>query len=357
MHRRRSVRHIIGRYFGLLRKSQRTTISDLTLGLLRSARAGEAAIARGMLSATTVRHRIKRIWRFCKNPCVRPELVMLCLVRWLVPEGCPTVVALDWTYLTDYVMLAAKVAVAGRAVPVAWTVTRKGLFDKDKNSRNTIELDLIRRLHDAMDGRRWILVADRGFARADLIRTLQNWGVEFVIRAQTGTWAEMEGFSARLYNLKCEPGKAKRYDGIRYHKTMRVKVSLVTTHAEPAPEAWYLLTNVEGEARAICGLYRQRMWIEEAFRDAKGNLGLKKVWLATGERMERMMIVVALAMVIAILTGLKWRREHHGQDPQLTTKRKGHSLSVFLLGLYQIQMQGLPPGIQDEPLFIAMEVN
>ena len=64
MHRRRSVGQIIGRYFGLLRKSQRTTIGDLVVGLLRSAKAGEAAIARGMLDLTMVRHRIKRIWRF-----------------------------------------------------------------------------------------------------------------------------------------------------------------------------------------------------------------------------------------------------------------------------------------------------
>jgi len=285
VHRRRCIREIIGRHFGVFRKSQRKTMGDLTLGLLRSGKAGEAGIARGMISPTTVRHSIKRIWRFCQNVRIRPEVVMLCLVRWLVPEDCPTVVALDWTYLTDYVMLAAKVAVAGRAVPVGWTVMKKGQFDADKNSRNTVEEDLIRRLNEAMEGRRWILVGDRGFARADLIRKLTQWGIEFVIRAHTGTWTEVGDFSDRLYNLACEPAEARRYERIRYQKTMRVEVGLVTTHAEPAPEAWYLLTNVEAEAESVCDLYRQRMWIEEAFRDAKGNLGLEKVWLAAAQRM------------------------------------------------------------------------
>ena len=355
MHRRRFLGQVIGRHFALLRKSQRTTLAVLTLGLLRSGKAGEAAIARGMVVPTTVRHCIKRIWRFCQNPGLLPEVVTVCLVRWLVPQDCATVVALDWTYLTDYVMLAAKVAVARRAVPVAWTVMKRGQFDRDKNSRNTVEEDLIRRLHNAMEGKRWILVADRGFARADLIRKLKGWRIEFVVRAQTGTWAEMEGFSGRLDNLKCHPRRCKRYESVRYQKQMRVEVSLVTTHAEPAPEAWYLLTNVEGDAEWICRLYRERMWIEEAFRDAKGNLQLKKVWLAKADRMERMMIVVALAMAIAILVGLKWRREHPGEDHQLTTKRKGQTLSVFLLGLYLIQREGFPPGLIDEPLFLALE--
>jgi len=350
MHRRHSVGQLIGRHFGALRKSQRKTMGDLTMGLLRTGRTGAAGIARGMLDATTVRYRIKRIWRFCRNPGLCAQSAMLAMVRWLVPYGVPVVVALDWTYLTDYVMLAAKVAVEGRAVPVAWTVMRRKVFDKQKNSRNTVEEDLIRWLADAMEERQWILVADRGFCRADLIAKLQEWGVGFVIRANTGTWGETEGFSGRLYNLPCRPRRAVRYERIRYQKTRRVEVSLVTTHEEPAKEAWYLLTNVAGKAERICAHYRRRMWIEEAFRDAKSNLGLDKLWLAHPERMERMMIVVALAMALSILTGLKWRREHPGQDPQLTTKRKGHCLSVFRLGLLLIQLYGLPPGLADHPL-------
>jgi hypothetical protein len=351
----RPVRQTIGRYFAAFRKSQRKTMADLTLGLLRSGKTGEAHIARGMVDATTPRHRIKRIWRFCKNARICPEQAMRCLIQWLVPVGCPVTVALDWTYLTDYVMLSANVVVAGRAVPLAWTVMKRRVFDATKNSRNTVEDDLILRLDAAMGEREWLLVADRGYARADLIAKLQGWGIRFVIRAQTGTWAQMEGFSDRLENLACRPNRAVRYEGVRYQKQRQVEVSLVTTHRDPAAEAWYLLTNVDEDAETICRLYAERMSIEQAFRDGKSNLRIDKLWLAAAERMERMMIIVALAMAMAILTGLKWRRENYGKDPQLTTKRKGQSLSVFRLGQHLIQLCGLPPGLEHEPLFIVLE--
>ena len=351
----RPVRQTIGRYFAAFRKSQRKTMAALTLGLLRSGRAGAAHIARGMIDATTPRHRIKRICRFCQNVRVRPETAMLCLIGWLVPTDCPVTVALDWTYLTDYVMLSANIVVAGRAVPLAWTVMKRRVFDATKTSRNTVEDDLILRLDAAMGDREWVLVADRGYARADLIAKLQGWGIQFVIRAQTGTWGEMEGFSDRLENLKCRPNRAVRYESVRYQKERRVEVSLVTTHADPAAEAWYLLTNVEGDAEDICRLYAERMSIEQAFRDGKSNLGIDKLWLAQADRMERMMIVVALAMAMAILTGLNWRRKHHGKDPQLTTKRKGWSLSVFRLGLHLIQLHGPPRDLQHLPLLVVLE--
>jgi len=122
-------------------------------------------------------------------------------------------------------------------------------------------------------------------------------------------------------------------------------VSLVVTHREPAVEPWYLITNVPGTPR-VEQVYRKRMWIEESFRDAKSGLGLKRLWLSEAVRFERLLIVVAIVMLLNILTGLQYRRAHGETDPQLTTKRRGRTLSVFRLGFEPIRLHGLPPGLR-----------
>jgi hypothetical protein len=339
-----------------VRKSQRKTIADLVLGLIRRRRVGLAAIARGMLDLTTVRHRIKRIWRFAQNDRISLSLVTLCLVRWVVGESGPATIALDWTYLPEYVLLAAKVCVCRRAVPVAWLVMHRSAFDSERKSRNSAEEELIRRLAQAMGERPWVLVADRGFARADLLAKLQSWDIQFVIRGSGTTWADSQGFSCLLDDVPRSARRIARYEKVYYQKSRRVPLGLVVTHREPAPEPWYLLTNMEG-AEEIVRLYRQRMWIEEAFRDAKTNLGLTKLWMARADRMERMMILVAIAMVLALLSTFHYRRRSGGRDPQLSTKRRGGALSIFCTGLELLYQYGFPDDLHAEPFFILLEEN
>jgi hypothetical protein len=166
-----------------------------------------------------------------------------------------------------------------------------------------------------------------------------------VLRAASNVWVEGCGCRGPLGIWPRRAGLSRRYNNVLYHKSRRVRVSLAIAHVEPAPEPWYLVTNVEGKARKIAGIYRRRMWIDESFRDAKSNLGLRELWLSTPERMERLLIVMAVAMLLCVLTALKWRSEHGQEDPQLSTKRKGGALSVFRQGLEWLRQYGFPPGL------------
>ena len=351
MDRRRPIEKVIETRFGLFRKSQRRTICDLTVGLIARERLGLAEIARGMQDGTTVRHRIKRAWRFARNAGVSHHRATRALVDWMSAHPADMVVALDWTDLGDYLLLAAKVAVDRRAVPIAWEVVRKGAFSRRKRSRNHVEEKLIERLRCVIGSDRWILVADRGFARASLFKKLPEWGVRYVIRASGSTWVEGRRFAGLLDNAPRSPGAHRRHKQVLYHKQQRLPVDLVVSHREPAPEPWYLITNVEAPAVRIASLYRKRMWIEESFRDAKSNLGLSKLWLAEPERIARMLIVLAIVMLLAILIGRDHRRRNGNRDPQLSTKRRGGSLSVFRTGLILMQLHGPPPGLYRLRLF------
>jgi hypothetical protein len=354
MHGRRQVEVLIGRHFGSFRKSQRKTMAALAVGLLASGVLGLAAIAHGMADSTSVRHRIKRIWRFCRNEGVSIEKASEALVAWAVQGMEEVIIALDWTYLGDYVMLAASAVVGRRAVPLAWTVMYKGRFEKDRKSRNDVEEKLLLRLREALGGHPWVMVADRGFARADLVAKLSGWGVRFVIRACGGTWVEGSGLRGVLDNVPRPARRIRRYEQVLYHRTRRVPVSLVVSHAEPAPEPWYLVTNVEG-LKEVVALYHKRMWIEEGFRDLKSGLGLKKLWLATTARIERLFIIAAVVMLLAVLTALDWMSRHGDQDPQLSTKRRGGALSLFALGMKLARACGIPPGLHRIPLRLAQE--
>jgi hypothetical protein len=265
------------------------------------------------------------------------------MAHWIFSSSAaPAVIALDWTHLGDYVLLAAKVAVDRRAVPIAWVVVRRRWFERYYKSRNDVEERMILCLREVMGKKPWILVADRGFARADLFAKLVAWQVRFVIRASSTTWVSVRGFEGLLGNIPRESGRTYRYGKALYQKKRRVSVSLIVVHKEPAPEPWYLVTSFDERLDAE-RIYKKRMWIEESFRDAKSRLGLNRFWAARPERMERMMILVALVMLVTTLVALEYRRRHGEEDPQLTTKRKGRTLSVFSLGRELILLYGVPP--------------
>ncbi len=357
MARRHRVGQLIGRHFRPFRKSQRTTLAALAAGLVAGGRLGLAAIARGMGATTTVRHRIKRVWRFADNERISHRRATRCLVQWLLSLAQQeVVVALDWTELADgRRMLMAMAALARRAVPLAWTVMYRSHFTHSRKSRNDAEEEMILRLKDAFGAFPWVLVADRGVVRADLLAKLQHWGVRYVLRSSCNVWLDGSGWGGQLGRWPRRARGARLYRKVFYHKSRRVEVSLAIVHAEPAPEPWYLVTNVEGKARRIAALYRRRMWIEESFRDAKTNMGLKGLWLATCERIERLLIVMAVAMFLCMLTALKWRSENGAIDPQLSTKRRGGALSVFRQGLEWLRQYGVPPGLGHLRITPALE--
>lgn len=357
---RRSLAGLIGLHFASFRKSQRTTITALVFGLLMGRRLGLAAIARRMAGPVSVRHKIKRVGRFADNRGVRASQATACLVGWVLClcQKAP-VAALDWTDIgCGLVMLTAAVALCGRAVPVAWSVMGRSAFTKRRKSRNDAEEQMIRRLKEAFGQRPWTLVADRGFARADLFRKLDQWGIRYVIRACGNPWVDTGQWSGLLCNIRRQPNCCTRYGRVLYHKGMQVPVSLVVVHRGLAPEPWYLITNAPG-SRAVEDAYRRRCWIEEHFRDAKSGLGLDRLHLKRAHRIERLLIVAAVAVLVAIAVGLGWRAEHGAADPQMTSHKRGQSLSMLSLGcelIYALMLGDLPLSLLDRPLPLAPQV-
>ena len=357
MNVRRSLVAVIERRFRPFIKSQRKTMAALCEGLLVAGRLGLASIGRAVPGKAKTNNKIKRVDRFAGNKGVCVDEAMACLMAWLGDVARQTVtVALDWTDIGDgRVVLCAAATLGHRAIPLAWLVMAKGHFTRKRKSRNDAEEQMIQRVQQALGGYSWVLVADRGFARASLFRKLAEWDVRYVIRASSTPWIETGDWAGQLCDLPRQAGRTRSYPNVLYHKQARVPVGLVATHREPAPEPWYLVTNLEKPAQAIA-CYRRRSWIEQQFRDAKTHMGLDELKVRKAGRIERLMILMAIVMALAVLTGLKWASENPGEDPGLTTHKKGRSVSLFLLGLHLLRQHGPPRGFLCFRLTEALEV-
>jgi len=335
MARWRQVFKFVERVLWSVRRSRQKTIADLVVGLLRKQRVGLANIARGMVDDTRVKHRIKRIGRFLVNEGIRPWEVTEHLVEVMVPTDQESLVVVDWTDRGDYMLLKASLVFRRRALVLAWRHVRKWEFEK---SQNHMEEQLILRLASLLGRERpWVLVADRGFGRAALIRLLQEEGIRFVIRDADDVWVKHGEFEGQLRSMPRQCGRSVLYRDVVYHKSMQLRVNLVVSHKEPAPEPWFLLTNLEGPPQRVARVYARRMGIEQGIRDCKSGFGLKRLWLSEPARMDRMMILVAIAMLLIALTAVASIRR--GEDLQVSTsKRKAPPVSYFTLGCRIVEL-------------------
>ncbi len=91
---------------------------------------------------------------------------------------------IDWSDLhyNGFEVLQAAVSYGGRSLPVAWTVARKGQYARSRNKLETAFCRLLKEL--APRGAELVIIADRGFARASLMRALQKAGIGFIIRVR-----------------------------------------------------------------------------------------------------------------------------------------------------------------------------
>jgi hypothetical protein len=333
MARWQEVETFVRRVLRSIRRSQQTTATALLCGLLRVQKIGLTPVARGMRDDTTVKHRIKRAGRFCQNSRIEMQAVFDGIADHVLARDRVNVIALDWTDRGDYMLLKASLIFRRRSIPIAWRFVWKEQYEKSQNDE---EEKLVEQLIRAVGKRSWVLLADRGFGRADFFRWLDERSVSFVIRVSGSAWIEHQWFTGTIDNIPRRAGGGWMYKAVQYRKKSPVQVNLACHHKEPAPAPWYLVTNLDLPAQKAAGLYSRRMGIEEGIRDCKSGLGLKHLWLGGPDRMDRAMILIALAVLLAALTAAK--SIFKGERLKLANnKRRQPVLSFFILGLRIIE--------------------
>jgi DDE family transposase len=330
-----SILRWVSRHVKSLRKSQVTTLSYLTVGLIRGGRAGVAGIGRHLPGAAFVKHKIKRVDRFLGNGQVDLAAVSQALLGWATRQGGRLVLLLDWTDLPGgKKMLSAAVPTRGRALPLhCRVVDERVLAAKSQNRIEEAFLSELMRLAPA--GVKVVLVADRGFGRTELMRKLKRAGVSFVIRVKgDAVFRDRSGRRRRVEEVSLLSGDTQYFPSVRYRDEEPEEVNLVLTRGWRMKEPWFLATDLEDRPREIIEMYGRRMQIEECFRDAKSvrwGFKLRHVRLGSCLRWERLMMVVALAYLFLMGVGAQAEKQgkHRGQMANTSRKR---TLSWLTLG-------------------------
>jgi hypothetical protein len=224
-----------------------------------------------------------------------------------------------------YKAFVAAIPFRKRAIPIAFKVyTNQQIKDMVYLSENHIIWNFMDIVIDAinqiMPNRKVIYVFDRGFADEKLMKYMNYFNSDYIIRVPKNC-----GIVGMEYK-----GKLATFDhwgyfqDMSYHIRERIKVNLLSAkNPSDEKDPYFVVSSIDD---ILDLLYKKRMQIEEGFRDLKSLFGLNELVLKDTEqsRFELLFLLVIIAMgMIFILyekSGYRWSKYYN------TSCRKEYSL-------------------------------
>jgi len=305
--------------FSGLKKPIRKNLVVLTFAfilVLSAVRSGQgrlslAALARALPTQGTAHAREKRLHRFLKNPRLDFRTVTGSLATILLPPGkrfCPVI--LDQTKSGSAQALLAAIPYVGRSLPLACYTFAYPLTEPALKSQNQLEhIFLLDTEASLPPGIIAVWIADRAYARSLLLQQSEQEQRSYIVRGRKETIITYLGRRIKLGQLYAPPRKALRYENVLYHAHRKVPVDVIVYYDPTYAEPWYLLVPVAYrkllETDLVVDLYRERMQIEQSFRDFKTHLGLRglNLQIDIAPRMGRLLLAFCLAYVLCVLLG------------------------------------------------------
>jgi hypothetical protein len=328
-----------------LRLSQAKTLGILVASAMRVERISLANIGRAMKGM--VKHQIKRCWRFCANDRIETADAMRgVLKRVLKKRKKKLLISFDWTDIRSFQSLVASAVFKGRSIPICWASCNKHVYDGHR-SRNAFEESLLLVLREMIPQQvKVIILADRGFGRTELARFCQQHGFSYVIRIQPNVHVRCASFQGKLLDYPVHKGIGKLLTSVAYRSHHTVTHNIVIRWVRDLPkkrdECWFLMTDLQAGPAQISQLYRQRMTIEELFRDQKNKLNgwsLRDTKITRPERVDRLLLILAIAYLLLCGVGLIARRTGRPGDWSSSTRNE---CSVFTIGRIMLRRLRIP---------------
>jgi len=232
-------------------------------------------------------------------------------------------------------LLMISLAYRRRTIPIAWTWVKQ----VRGHSTTTTQLALLAYVRSLLPpGIAVLLVGDTEFGPVEVLRCLDKWHWDYVLRQKMsthvclaqqsewkdfGSWVEKAGRSFWL-------GKGWLTESEVY------PVNLLAHWRVGENEPWCLATNLPDKQMALHA-YARRMWIEEMFGDMKKHgFDLENTMLRYADRLSRLTLAIALLYVWMISTGT-----HTIKDGlrHLVDRKDRRDLSIFQIGLRFIDRQ------------------
>ena len=171
----------IKKVFWILTKPQAENLARAVYGMSKKRTGIISDLVRDRLipGSKLHKHRRKKLDRFLSNHLVIPDKIFKFWIAWVMEvlvKGRYVPIAIDWTTLPgSRQCLMAAVPFQGRGIPLYWRILPSWVSIKD--SQNKIEERFLSRLLNMIaSDKRPIIIADRGFGRADLAKFLLKKG-------------------------------------------------------------------------------------------------------------------------------------------------------------------------------------
>jgi len=324
-----NVERFIKPIFSHLGVHQLRNLILIVYGIIHSRSLECAEIVRHVPTQTSHHHVKKRIHRFLDNGNVDLSALMKCWCKFVVVillysfsfrTYLPVIVDITWVNGEKYLMAA--VPFLFRSIPIAFRrftdeEIRKGTY------QNLIENAFFAWLRDTLSGYEVVIVADRGFRRASLLKYLRELGLHYVIRVSGNVWVSTHENARRkhsgiLGDIKVKAGQRIGIRNAAYQKTLRVPTNLILGKLEAERvkklkakrgknkkkklEPWYIVTDLH-DLNMAYALYEKRMWIEEMFRDLKSRFHWCGYKVETERRREMLTFCLMVSYTMVALLG------------------------------------------------------
>ena len=318
------------------RKTQRTNLSLLVATMLDVRSANLMDLAAGLpRDADRIDMRYQWISRVLMNQLIDPDAVMAPFAREvlcrLAGEDQPLVLILDQSKLSDrHQVLMLAVRYGERALPVLWRV---------EATEGAIGFDTQRALLEAVVP--WLpeqagvrLLGDRFYGTADLIGWCQQRGWDYRLRLK-GNLAVFDA-TGRTTTGQCARDRVYYLEDVELTgRRARTHIGIIHDpgHAEP----WIIaMSEKPGYLRTL--EYSARWGIEPMFADFKSRgFGIEDTQLRYADRLDRLILVMALALYVAVSTG-QWDAVHHPTPSEKKAPRTNRRKSP----------EAEPPGLPED---------
>lgn len=230
-------------------------------------------------------------------------------------------------------LLIVSLAYRKRAIPIAWTWVPyvKG------HSPVRQQLALLAYVHRLLPaGIAVVLVGDSEFGSVEVLRHLDRWRWDYVVRQKKSVHVCLIGSDPwqDFGSFVTKPGQSV-WLGKAYLAEKEIYPVYLLVHWKVGEEEpWCLATNLP-DRRLSLQAYRLRMWIEEMFGDLKRHgFDLESTMLRSFIRLSRLTLAVALLYDWLITIGTEII--HQGYR-HLVDRKDRRDLSIFQIGLRMIE--------------------
>jgi hypothetical protein len=252
----------------------------------------------------------RRCQRWLANGRIDVETLYGPLILWAIQHwqnsGQALHLALDTTMLWNRVcVVVLSVVIHNRAIPLLWQT----LEHPSASVSASVSIALLEKADRFLAGFESItLLADRAFPCDELIAWFggkPRWSYVMRLRGDTEIHGTAAPLGCQVRRLHLRRGQCRGFRGVRLWADGSQSVNLVIAHPTglPVEEPWHLISNAEPSLDLVWS-YAQRFCCEQLFRDQKsGVFQLESSGLREPERIHRLLLVIAIAVLAGSLQG------------------------------------------------------